>query len=115
MANLNGGKSTGAKLAGLAMRQGARIARHSLDKRLNVAGYKPSELEDAVVGRGIVSTIAIAAVTRLATRSVPGAIVVGGGLVAKALYERRKRVREAEEQAATEMAAAPEKAEEKGR
>jgi hypothetical protein len=30
------------------------------------------------------------AIARVATRSVPGAIVVGGGLVAKALYDRRK-------------------------
>ncbi|OYX61786.1 MAG: hypothetical protein B7Y88_15050 [Sphingomonadales bacterium 32-64-17] len=103
------------------MRQGARLARNSLDKRLNIAGYKPSEIEAAVTGRGLVSTIAIAAVTRLATRSVPGALVVGGGLVAKALYDRRKRVRAAEEQAASNASsnasgetASPEKAEEKG-
>jgi hypothetical protein len=31
----------------------------------------------------------------VATRSVPGAILVGGGLVAKALYERRKSRRAA--------------------
>lgn len=30
------------------------------------------------------------ALARVATRSVPGAILVGGGLVAKALYNRRK-------------------------
>lgn len=35
------------------------------------------------------------AIARMATRSVPGAILVGGGLVAKALYERRKTRRAA--------------------
>ncbi|MEO0032652.1 MAG: hypothetical protein RIS94_2410, partial [Pseudomonadota bacterium] len=30
------------------------------------------------------------AIARLATRSVPGAIVVGGGMLAKTLYDRRK-------------------------
>ncbi|NMN03369.1 MULTISPECIES: hypothetical protein [unclassified Novosphingobium] len=42
------------------------------------------------------------AIARVATRSVPGAIVVGGGLVAKALYDRRKarRARKAAKAAA---------------
>jgi hypothetical protein len=40
---------------------------------------------------GLVGT----AIARVATRSVPGAILVGGGLVAKALYERRKSRRAA--------------------
>ena len=34
--------------------------------------------------------IAGAALLRVATRSVPGAILVGGGLIAKALHDRRK-------------------------
>lgn len=36
-----------------------------------------------------------AAVTRIATRSVPGAIVIGGGLLAKTLYDRKKAKRAA--------------------
>ncbi len=34
--------------------------------------------------------LAGAAAVRIATRSVPGAIVVGGGLLAKTLYDRRR-------------------------
>lgn len=34
--------------------------------------------------------IASAALIRVATRSVPGAILVGGGLIAKALHDRHK-------------------------
>lgn len=34
--------------------------------------------------------IASAALVRVATRSVPGAIIVGGGLIAKALHDHRK-------------------------
>ena len=47
----------------------------------------------------------------------PGTVLVGGGLVAKALYDRRKRVRAAEEQAASNASGetvGTEKAEEKG-
>ena len=40
--------------------------------------------------RGLTGAIAGAALTRIATRSVPGAIIVGGGLLAKMLYDRRQ-------------------------
>lgn len=39
--------------------------------------------------------LAGAALTRIATRSVPGALVVGGGLLAKSLYDRRRARRAA--------------------
>jgi len=66
----------------------AQIARKSGGKLLNQAvdtllpgdqGGKPSLLKG----------LAGAALVRVATRSVPGAIVVGGGLLAKTLYDRR--------------------------
>ncbi len=37
---------------------------------------------------------------RIATRSIPGALLVGGALVAKALYDQKKEEEEAEAQAA---------------
>jgi hypothetical protein len=59
----------------------------------------------AVAGRGrgqqrlsLPRRILGAALTRLATRSVPGAIVVGGAILAKHLYDKKK-AREAQEQA----------------
>ncbi|HTN15487.1 MAG TPA: hypothetical protein VL017_09840 [Devosia sp.] len=112
MAKAPGSRSPASALAGLAMRQGAKIARRSLDNKLRIGGYSPSELEGIVSGKGFVGTMAVAAVTRLATRSVPGALVVGGGLVAKALYDRRQRVRAAEQQATSEQPGT-EKSEEK--
>ena len=42
-----------------------------------------------VAGSGLAKGLTGAALARLATRSVPGAIVVGGGLLAKMLYDRR--------------------------
>ena len=38
------------------------------------------------MGQTLVGT----ALARIATRSVPGAIVIGGGLLAKTLYDRRR-------------------------
>jgi len=41
-------------------------------------------------GRTLGAAFVRRAILRLATRSVPGAILVGGGLLAKALHDRRK-------------------------
>ena len=52
-------------------------------------------------------TLVGTALARIATKSVPGAIVVGGGMLAKALYERRRKVasvQKGEEQAAEQAA-----------
>ena len=43
-----------------------------------------------IKGPSLTGSLVGTAIARVATRSVPGAIVVGGGLVAKALYDRRK-------------------------
>ena len=40
-------------------------------------------------GAGLAKGLTGAALARLATRSVPGALVIGGGLLAKMLYDRR--------------------------
>jgi len=51
-----------------------------------VSKYAPAAPKAASgLGKGIAGL----ALTRIATRSVPGAIVVGGGLIAKMLYDRR--------------------------
>ena len=41
----------------------------------------------------MVQTLVGTALARIATRSVPGAILVGGGMLAKALYDRRQGTR----------------------
>jgi hypothetical protein len=63
-----------------------------VDKQLlsRIARQGSGKLVDTVLGKGLTGKIAGAALTRLATRSVPGAIVVGGGILAKLLYDRRK-------------------------
>lgn len=105
-AEASGEKSPGSTLAGLALRQGAKLARRSIDKRLSIGGISAGDVDSAFTARGLVSTIALTAATRLATRSVPGAVIVGSGLVAKALYERHKRKREEAELAAQAAPAA---------
>lgn len=69
----------------------ATIIRQGGGRLLNTAIAKALPDEPAETGKknllaGVAGFIAL----RVATRSVPGAIVVGSGLVAKKLYDRRK-------------------------
>ncbi|KUR70093.1 hypothetical protein AQZ52_14585 [Novosphingobium fuchskuhlense] len=91
-------------LAGIAMRAGSSLLKRGVDR--GILGAAPDALKAAAkaagvkaaqqaakapkVKRGIGARILTAAATRIATRSVPGAIVVGGALLAKTLHERRK-------------------------
>lgn len=91
-------------LAGIAMRAGSTLLKRSVDR--GILGAAPEALKSAAKAagaaagaaavkapkpkRGIGTRLLTAAATRIATRSVPGAIVVGGALLAKTLHERRK-------------------------
>ena len=73
----------------------ARIARSAGGKLLNKAAERlfPAATEPDAKSkpkRSITGAIAGAAITRIATRSVPGAILIGGGILAKGLYDRRR-------------------------
>ena len=72
-------------LAKLARQHGGKLLDGAIGKALPDAGGKGS----------LLTGIAGAALVRIATRSVPGAIVVGGGLLAKTLYDRRREKRAA--------------------
>lgn len=71
-------------LARLARQNGGRLLNSAID---NVLPDRPAEEK---VKRNLFAGIAGAVAMRVATRSVPGAIVVTSGLLAKKLYDRRK-------------------------
>lgn len=77
-------------LADLALRGGGRLLRHAVERALLGATYSKKQARNLVKGRGMTQTLVSTAIARIATRSVPGAILVGGGLLAKTLYDRRK-------------------------
>lgn len=69
----------------------ARIARQNGGKLLNAAIDTLLPVDAAAVGKksllgGVIGAVAV----RVATRSVPGAIVVGGAVIAKRLYDKRR-------------------------
>lgn len=73
----------------------ARIARQSGARLLDKAVGR-IDAAAPVKKPGLAGKIAGAALVRIATRSVPGAIIVTGGLIAKTLHDRRKAKRQAE-------------------
>ncbi len=88
-------------LAGFAMRTGSALLKRSVDR--GILGAAPEALKAAAKAAGAKAAMAAkpnkrvglgariltAAATRIATRSVPGAIIVGGALLAKTLHAKR--------------------------
>jgi hypothetical protein len=77
-------------IADLVLRGGGRLLRNLVERNVLKAKYSPDTAKSIVSGRGMAQTLVSTAIARVATRSVPGAILVGGGLLAKTLYDRRK-------------------------
>ncbi len=59
----------------------------------SVAGAVVGDAIGRRKGHGILGAGLGIIATRIATRSLPGAIIVGGALVAKSVYDRRKNNR----------------------
>jgi len=70
-------------LAGIARRGGNRVLNRVVTDLMPADEAKPS------IGKRIVG----AALVRIASRSVPGAIIVGGGLLARAIHRKRQEDR----------------------
>ena len=71
-------------LAELARKNGGKLLNVAIDTLLPVAADKLPAKKPTLLGKA-----AGAVALRVATRSVPGAIVVGGAVLAKRLYDRR--------------------------
>ena len=69
----------------------ARLIRSTGGKLLDSAAGRLFPAKGPAAGKaGLGKAIAGAAITRIASRSVPGALVVGGGILAKMLFDRRR-------------------------
>jgi hypothetical protein len=91
-------------LLDLVLKAGTRVARHALERGMLGTKYSPEKAKAIVKSRTMTQTLVGTAVARVATGSVPGALLVGGGLLAKSLYDYRMGLRAAriEGQAAIE-------------
>ena len=101
-------------IADLALRGGGQLLRHAVERTLLGAVYSRAEAKNLVKGRSMAQTLIGTAIARIAVRSVPGAIVIGGGLLAKTLYDRRRGKGAARAEGADAVAKQAEKGREDG-
>lgn len=84
------------RILGIALKQAGQLAKWTLYSRLAGGGLSRRKARKISTSKGLASGIAAAAVARVATRSVPGALAVSGafaaaGLLGKAVARRRRR------------------------
>ena len=83
-------------LTDLLLRGGGQILRHAVETSLLKTKYDKTKARKFIAGRSLTQTLVATAVARIATRSVPGMILVGGGTLAKLLYDRSRDRRTAQ-------------------
>ena len=79
----------------VAIRGLSLIAGRAIERAALRARYKPGKAADVVKGRTLIESMAAQGAARMATRSVPGFLLVTGGLVAKVVFDRSLGRREA--------------------
>lgn len=77
-------------IADIALRSGGQFLRHAIERTLLGARFSGATAGKIVKGRSMTETLLGTAAARIATRSVPGALLVGGGLLAKTLFDRSR-------------------------
>ncbi|MCR2832995.1 hypothetical protein [Parerythrobacter lacustris] len=87
--------ATNLLLAEIAMRAGSTVMRRVLERGLLKGRYGRDTAKDIIGNRSLKRTLATTVVSRFATRSVPGALLVGTGLAAKLLFDRSQKRRKA--------------------
>lgn len=78
------------------LRATGRLMRHTVEKGVLANRYGGKGAKKIIENRTLAQTLFGTLVARTATRSVPGALLVGGGLLAKTLFDRRQSKRAAQ-------------------
>lgn len=87
--------ATNLLIADVVLRGVSMLFRRSAEERMLRTRIDPELARRVLNGRTMGRSLATYAVTRIATRSIPGLLVVGGGLVAKTIFDRRSARRKA--------------------
>ena len=77
-------------MANVLVRTGSILLRRAVDKRMLRDKFGKDTAKAIAENQGLGSTLTSVALSKMATRSTTGAFVVGSGMVAKALYDRRQ-------------------------
>ena len=94
----------------VAIRGASLIAGRLIEKGALRARYRPKKASDIVKGRTFLETIAATGAARIATRSVPGFVLVAGGLLVKAAFDRSQSLRKARREGERQLAEQAERA-----
>jgi hypothetical protein len=89
----------------IAMRGASMIAGRAIQKVILGARYDAEKAADIVKGRTLMQSMAATGAARMATRSLPGFVLVTGGLLAKTLLDRSLRPRDARRKGERQLAA----------
>ncbi len=79
-------------IADIVLRAAGGMLRNRMERGMLVKSYDKAKADRLVDGRSVVTSLALWGASRLATRSPVGLAVVAGGLAAKVLYDRGKRL-----------------------
>lgn len=94
--------ATNLVIADIFLRGTGRILRNSIHKGVLRTTLDPDKARDIIRNRSMVTSLALYGMSKMATRSVPGAALIGGGLLVKTLFDRsqsrRKSRREGRKQ-----------------
>lgn len=80
--------STNLLIMDIALRGGALIAARTIERAALGLRYRRDKAGEMVEGQSVFSLLAAASAARVATRSVPGFLLVTGGLLARTLIDR---------------------------
>jgi hypothetical protein len=76
------------------LRSVGRLSRLTVEKAILGRQYSKQFAKEAVENRSLLHTLAAYGVTKVATRSIPGAAIVSTGLIAKTLWDRAQSKKE---------------------
>ncbi|MED5545028.1 MAG: hypothetical protein VYD90_07245 [Pseudomonadota bacterium] len=82
--------ATNLAIADIALRATSLIARQAVERALLGRAYAPRKARQILRGRSMAQVLLHRSIAKVAMRSIPGALVVGGSLIAKTLYDRHK-------------------------
>lgn len=85
---LSSNPATNLVINDILLRSVGRLSRMTVEKAVLGRKYGSQFAKDAVENRSILHTLAAYGVTKVATKSVPGALAVGTGLALKVLFDR---------------------------
>lgn len=89
----------------IAMRGASMLAGRAIQRAILGARYDARKAADIVNGRSLIQSMTATGAARMATRSVPGFLLVTGGLFAKTVLDRTLRPREARRRGEKQLAA----------